>query len=566
MTKPVRRKSWLPILPMALAAAGCGDRSLEDEPARDPTPPELTITSPNRGLVQTGSSVTVTGSVRDFETGVKSVVVNGTEASVGSDGRFEVDVSVANGITLLQTTATDEGGNETVDTRAVLSGELAPHDQDVREAMAAHLSSETFAVMADISASIVNNANLGQLAQAANPVYRNDGCLGAEIDVETIEKSGVDIELTPTGGGLNASLTLRDLNVVMDTDYEVACIGGSAGLYLTADKFTISGMLSIELVDGALEIDLVNTTAAFEGFELDVGVIPSSVVSFFVDDIDDIIAGLIRDQAEEMLPTLASDFFSSLAESAAEIPVFGRTLSFTMKPTLADFTPNGGTIALDSNIQIKDVFGPGYVSTPASMPSAGALSGSGQSFRLAVADDAFNQVLASMHASGMLEQSFELEGDGSGISNFADRIDLHLLLPPVVRADIEGGIVEVVIGDLLIDIVDLSEEGESIVTRAAISGRLQLQVTVENGAIKLVTMAPELWVDLVDDGVSGANPLAYADVEKLASIGSARIASVIDDMLSGLPLPVFAGTTIGSSTFEPAAGYVVVGGELLAAP
>ena len=93
--------------------------------AKDITPPELTVITPdgktpqNPTTVTTGS-YTVTGTVVDHGTGVESVVVNGTTATLNSDGTWSatipLDGSVVNEITVV---ATDKMGNHASEKRYV---------------------------------------------------------------------------------------------------------------------------------------------------------------------------------------------------------------------------------------------------------------------------------------------------------------------------------------------------------------------------------------------------------------------------------------------------------------
>jgi hypothetical protein len=198
------------------------------------------------------------------------------------------------------------------------------------------------------------------------------------------------------------------------------------------------------------------------------------------------------------------------------------------------------------------------------MPSAGALGAAGQGFRIALADDAVNQVLASLHASGALEFSMPLGdgGAGSALGALADRLDIHMPLPPMVRADVSDGKVDVVVGDLIAEIVDESDSGDSVVTKVAISGRLELSPGIVGGRLVMQTSAPELWVDVLTDGVTGTNPLAYDQVEVLASAAIKNMAGLVDGFLANIPIPVFGGTAVGDTRFEPEDGYVIIGGSL----
>jgi hypothetical protein len=549
----------------SLLAAGCSDRSLGDDPVRDPNPPVLQVTSPERGHTAETQSVRVTGSVSDVEAGPVEVAINGVAVQVAGDGSFDTQINLPAGLTLIQTVATDESGNETIDTRAALAGEQAPLDRPVREAMAAHVGTETFAALAQITESFVDATDLGAVAGSANPVVDKGGsCLGVELDVDAINKSGTEIELSPMGGGIHVSLSVTDLDVDMTASYEFSCIGGSAGVDLDADRFTITGMMTLELTStGDLDIGLVNTAASFEGFSLDVGVIPSSVVEFFVDDIDQIIADMIAGQVEDMVPSMAASFLADLTGSSLQVEVLGKMMTISVTPTLAQFDTNGGVIAMDTDIRVMDAEG-GYVFTPRPMPSAGALGAAGQGFRIALADDAVNQVLASLHASGALEFSMPLGdgGAGSALGALADRLDIHMPLPPMVRADVSDGKVDVVVGDLIAEIVDESDSGDSVVTKVAISGRLELSPGIVGGRLVMQTSAPELWVDVLTDGVTGTNPLAYDQVEVLASAAIKNMAGLVDGFLANIPIPVFGGTAVGDTRFEPEDGYVIIGGSL----
>lgn len=551
---------------VSLLAASCSDRSLSDDPVRDPNPPVLQVTAPERAHTAETQSVRVAGQVSDVEDEDPQVSVNGVAVQVAADGSFETTINLPAGLTLVQTIATDVSGNETIDTRAVMAGELAPLDRPVREAMAAHIGPATFDALAGITASFVDSTDLGQVAGAVNPVVDKGGsCLGVEVDVDSINKGATDIQLTPVGGGVQVTMSVTDLDVDMTASYKFSCLGSSAGVDLDASKFTITGMMTIDLTQGGdLDINLVNTAASFEGFSLDVGIIPSSVVEFFVDDIDQIIADIIAGQVQDMVPSMASSFLADLTGASFQVQVLGKTMTVSVDPTLAQFDTNGGLVALDTDIRVMDAEG-GYVFTPQPMPSPGQLAAGGDGFRVALADDAINQVLASLHAAGALELSLALGEDGasgSALGAIADRLDIHMPLPPMVRADLADGVVNVVIGDLIAEVVDESSSGDRVVTKVAISGRLELSPGISGGRLVMKTAAPELWVDVLSDGVSGGNPLNYDQVEILASAAIKNMAGLVDNFLGEIPIPVFGGASVGETRFEPANGYVVIGGSL----
>ena len=63
--------------------------------ANDPAP-TLEITSPARGTMAEGDTVTVTGRVTD--NGTVRVMVAGVEAATANDGTFSITIPVSNGV------------------------------------------------------------------------------------------------------------------------------------------------------------------------------------------------------------------------------------------------------------------------------------------------------------------------------------------------------------------------------------------------------------------------------------------------------------------------------------
>src|SRR4051812_31552845 len=93
-------------LVVVLGSFGCSSSS-------DDTPPTLEITSPQRGTLATGDTVTVTGRVTD--NGAVKLTVAGQEVTPAKDGTFMTTVHVGEGVQLIETHAIDSGGNDVRD-------------------------------------------------------------------------------------------------------------------------------------------------------------------------------------------------------------------------------------------------------------------------------------------------------------------------------------------------------------------------------------------------------------------------------------------------------------------
>ena len=91
---------------------------------------------------------------------------------------------------------------------------------------------------------------------------------------------------------------------------------------------------------------------------------------------------------------------------------------------------------------------------------------------------------------------------------------------------------------------------------------VELGVVSEGNSLRFKTSTPVFWLDVVEEGVTGANILADEQIEALGSAAAGRVTSIVDDLVGTLPIPSFGGATLAGSTFEPSAGYVLLGSSI----
>src|SRR5689334_6045723 len=133
-------------------------------PGNQPEPPALTVTSPQRSLVQEGlAQIKVTGTVAPNLDGtpVEKVLVNNVQATLEADGSFHALLDVQAGATLIHTVARDAAGTEAEDTRAVHAGEIRTAGANVDRAVAAALSADAFAKISAAAGPLVEGMDLG---------------------------------------------------------------------------------------------------------------------------------------------------------------------------------------------------------------------------------------------------------------------------------------------------------------------------------------------------------------------------------------------------------------------
>lgn len=91
----------------------------------DSVAPNISLTSPAVGQMVSASAFTVTGTVSDGGSGLMSVTVNGSAASV-MDGLFSLEITLSEGANAITATATDNAGNTASAAGSVLLDTILP--------------------------------------------------------------------------------------------------------------------------------------------------------------------------------------------------------------------------------------------------------------------------------------------------------------------------------------------------------------------------------------------------------------------------------------------------------
>lgn len=92
----------------------------------DTVPPTLQITAPSNDLITNQKAVTVTGKTDDATSKPVTVTVNGAAVTVGTDGTFTKEVTLAEGENTITIVAKDKAGKTTTVTRRVTVNTSAP--------------------------------------------------------------------------------------------------------------------------------------------------------------------------------------------------------------------------------------------------------------------------------------------------------------------------------------------------------------------------------------------------------------------------------------------------------
>ncbi|HEU5055215.1 MAG TPA: hypothetical protein VFU21_01765 [Kofleriaceae bacterium] len=549
---------------LALAAACTGTITDGRGTSNDTTPPTVEVTSPPRGTVTEDRSVVVAGRVTDDKSPV-SLKVNGNAVEVNPDGSFSTTIEVGDGITLFDTIATDGAGNEANDARAVLSGTLVPQETPVAEGVVANLSGTAMNGLGQLVSSLANNTDFTALATALNPVVdAGGGCNEAQVYVESVSHGGVEVGVTPVAGGVQAAVSIRSLVVRGHVEFEAICINGSASWTISADAYDVGGVIAPTLASGTITIALAGVTSDFRGFNLDVNNIPGFIEDIFEDDVRDKLAQILRDKVNEMVPSLATAFLAEFLAGAWDISLLGQTISLGVTPSAMTWTEQGGTIALDTSATIEGVDGL-YLSSPRPRPSDADMASTG--IRVGLADDVLNQLLAAIWAAGALEDAM-VPGDadalGAAFGGDVASATMTLMLPPVANFDTTTGSARLTLGDMMVTALDPS--GATLAS-FVVSADIDLAVeTSADGRVKVVTSTPRILAQVLEQSPTLLVPLDKLKVAAIAELAIKTLSLKADDLLANLPVPGLADASITSPSFQPAMGYMLLGGQIEFAP
>ncbi|HEY0250428.1 MAG TPA: hypothetical protein VGC41_02835 [Kofleriaceae bacterium] len=542
-----------------IAVAACSDHPYDpDAPAIDPNAPKVHITSPERGAVEGDvKTVVVTGTASD-DTKVAGVTVNDIPAALAADGTWSVTIPVTAGTFLIHAIATDESNNTGKESRSIVAGPMQNLAMQVPDALTASLSKATFAAVGRGAANYIKTADLEALIAPGNPVIHGgdpDGpdCLYGEVHITSMTVKDAAISLVPEAGGLDFDGELSNVSIGMHLQWSVACLDGSRDITVTADKISIKGLMTVGLTATQdFDVELPSPDVQLTNFHMDLGGVPGKIVTLL--HIDTAIGGVLGWAAEKFVGPTVTKSFASLSQTKT-VAVLNSMVDISVKPAKLDFSAQGALIDLDTQIRAHGDTGQ-FVFVDNAVPAMDLSHG----FGLAVADDAANQALSSMWSAKGLDDKIALANGSYGdIGTLYDTVEIQTLAPPFVDASNTANGLVLTIGDLMAKF----ENQGAVATEAAINAQVALKIaTNADGTLKLDVGDPTVFVDVLDEGVEGANQLSNAQFEAIASFAVARVISVGSASLGSIPLPTFGGVGVTNIAVNPQSGYLVVNGDV----
>jgi hypothetical protein len=550
----------LPSCALLGLVAACGN-SVTDDPTddatRDALPPTIEIEAPARGTIADGATTMGRGRVPDLG-GVAAVTINGREASLDGD-RFELELTGAPGINLIETRAVDRAGNAATDARAVLIGALADQGTRIEDALVVRIDGPAIDALAAVAGAALSETDWSTLFDPDVPIYDERGCGEATVWLDALSIGEVAMDATPVADGIALAASALDLRVEghlhFKTPWWAGCFGGNREFVIADPSWDASMSVRPTLTAGVVAVE-VGALVMDEAYPIDLE--PDFLEGTLRKRLR---AGINEKLRAEVAPTLSGVVTDLLDEFLARdlpVAVMGQTVRLSLAPTAMAWGADGGRVALAASAVVDGVEGASYLANPAPAPTDLGSEG----VAIAVADDLANQLFAGMWAAGALELGYVPAEDDPLFTIFptADAVEIEMLLPPIVDADVEAGDLGLTVGDALIDV---KQDGATL-GRFALYAELELKAVVaDDGTLRLRTGAPRVVAQLLEQA---ADLPIELDDEKIAAFSEYAIKDFVhdaDDLLASLPIPS-TGATIASPDVRPRDGYVVLAGTLTA--
>ena len=520
-------------------------------PSAQQDPPVLTITSPQRSLIQSAPGiVTVTGTVtpNDLGTPIQSVMVNNVGANVNADGTFSVNVQVEAGATLLHTVATDTNNDTATDTRSVEAGAKHASGSMIPTAITAAISKQAFAKVASAAGPIIKGMDLKPMLAPLQPmVHAGDengpDCLYGQLFVENITMTNAIISMVPVAGGLQFSAELDGLDVPGHVTYKVACLGGTDATDIKATKVVVGGTLQVAPDGkGGFTTNLANPTVNITGLDISSGGLPGDILSI-----------LPLDSALETIAPMAANMFANPLMNQAlgalagpkTVTVLGTTLTVNVMPSNINFTPDAGVVGLDMSMVLKGAETSGFTYVDDGMPAMNA----GAGMQLGLADNLANDLVAQAAALNLVNISMPATG------GTFDTTAVALTSPPMVSANGADGKLRLVLPDMTATFTYLG----TTVAQAAINAQVELAVAPNqtNLGVAIELGTPDINVDVLP---TVANETHYTSDELSSAVKLALEAQItsFSALLGDIPLPTLAGIQLEGLSIGADSGYVML--------
>lgn len=520
-----------------------------------PPPPDLVVASPHRGMVQSDAGrVMVTGTALPGPTGdpVASVRVNNVPATLAADGSFSALVDVPAGVMLLETVATSAQGASATDARAVQVGQLRPIGTGIDRAVTAALSADAFAKLAAAAGPLIKGTDFTTLLAPLQPMANlGDSYANVKLSINRLTLGDVAITMVPVDGGLTFSADLTNMNLAATAVYSGYLVpNGSTTIGVTADRITIGATLVVQPngTDG-FTTKLASPSVRTTNLKLQASGLAGSILDLLNDNLASTVQSIITSSSERALQPMINAALGALA-GPQHVDVVGKRLELQASPSAVTFTRAGALVTMNVLAKLEgSETSRGYIFTPNGTPAITV----GDGIQLGLADDLINQLLAQVHALGLL--NINLARD----FGVFDNASFKLAIPPMISANTGDGSLRLVLGDM---IASFTNDGTPVIN-AAVNAQVDLEILRGNTAQEIALKFGKVHVHVnVLDAAAMGDGVDATDVSSAAGAGLGVQLDSLSQFLITVPVPAVAGVSFDTLSLRADSGYVLVSGQI----
>ncbi len=480
---------------------------------------------------------------------VTKVSVNKVPATLAADGSFSATIDVPAGATMLETVAISSEGGSATDARTVHAGELRPVGANIERAITASLSKDAFARLSKAADEKIKTIDLSQLLASQQPVANlGDSLANLKVSITSLNLGTTKISLTPVDGGLELSAEIGPLNVAAKAAYAGTFVpDGTTTVGVTADKITVTGKLVVTPNGtNGFTTKITSPSVQTTALKLQASGLAGSILDLMTDNLGSTVQRIITSSAESALEPMLNQALGALA-GPQRIAVMGKMLEIEASPNTITFSRDGALVTMNIKAKLAgSEVSPGFIFTPNGTPTMNVGSG----IHLGLADDLINEMLAEVHALGLLDIHIE---DNFGLFDVAD---IKLAAPPMISANNDDGAMRLVLGDMIATFTDHGKPLLKAAVNASVDLEIQRGTTAQEIALQFGKV--RAFVNILDDSEAAAGD----DLSGAATAGIGIQLDKLSKFLITVPIPSVAGVTLDSLALRADNGYVVVSGDV----
>ncbi len=500
--------------------------------------------------VTEGGQLNIQGYVED-PSGVKTVTVNGTAMTLASGNTFNMNIANATYVTFV---ATDNNNK-------VRTQKFARPSVNVTDSVSVRINRNGLNFVTDEVENVLKSSALGKLISGMNPM-KHECILGScyDINVNDATLKNVDLNLAVQAAGdgtLGVSGTMTGVwakyaVVIYPLIGWTSTIDGEA----TASSATFSASAKVSVAAGnKINVTISNLSLSLGTLSASVGVLPSWLVSPFLNAFKGIVEWILAEQLKQILPAKMAEMVDTFPSSML-IEINGNQLKPAILPSTIATPSNGLNISLGARLANVTTNGPKIVGSlwkdMGAVPTATNTSPTGvtKDIGIMMSQNMINQALAAATASGMLNISLT-ENDLPGIGDVAgvnanDNLRVRLVptsAPTLELVKASNGLATFRIQDLYLALdatVDASNTLKLVMGATIdVEATADLGVTDNNALAIEFAGTPRIKIRSIDKASTLilSETLAQGFMDELTP----KVLPVVMGMIGAIPLPSFEG-------------------------